>query len=140
MNSHINTKIHQSTSNEQPIALARKDQFHEARFKSNRNTLIGIVAAIALGGTIQGYDNDKKEDNTNGRTNTYIVQPGDTEWSLAEKIAPQTDPRKTIYEMDEIIPEDDLHQGHMIQPGDEVKYTSDGKVVSYEPVGSSASG
>ena len=116
------------------------------RHESDKHMAVGIavsVGLIALGAGGKGLVERMQAKEDSGEpaiTKTYTVQAGDTEWGLAERIAPNTDPRKTIYELDKIIPEDAAHQGHMIQPGDEIKYSADGKVIAYEPVGSSVSG
>ncbi len=46
---------------------------------------------------------------------TYLVQPGDSLWSIARKIEPHSDPRRLVYNLDS-----QLH-GARIYPGEKIK-------------------
>ena len=100
------------------------------RSRGTRNVLIATLAALAIGGGVQGLSNHNKGGPS--KTLTYEVRPGDTEWSLANKVSPNGDTRETVYNLDQKLPNDPAHADHLVQPGDTLTYTSDGKIVSYE--------
>ncbi len=59
-----------------------------------------------------------------GRTaprDTYVVEPGDTLWSIARRVAPGQDPRPVV---DGLIEANDLHGG--LQAGQELSVPAPG--------------
>ena len=46
---------------------------------------------------------------------TYVVQPGDTLWSIAERIAPDEDPRSVVDELRDARDSDVLYPGETIR-------------------------
>lgn len=49
----------------------------------------------------------------------YVVQPGDTLWSIAHKLEPQADPREVVDRLVELNGGAALHPGQRLRLGDE---------------------
>jgi hypothetical protein len=49
---------------------------------------------------------------------TYVVQPGDTLWSIAERMAPGDDPRHVVAELNELVGGVELDVGDRIPVGE----------------------
>lgn len=131
MKSETNTTTNRLTAS-QRIRAAREQKVQSAPESSHksRNIIIGTMATLAVVGA---FSNPfaSAERARKGPNLATEVQPGDTQWTIAERIAPNTDPRKTIYEMEEKTADDEAHAGAMVQPGDKVVYSSDGTVIDY---------
>lgn len=124
------TNIQQTAS--QRIRAAREFQAQNAPETSHkgRNIIIGTLATLAVAAAVNNPF-ASAERGSSGPTQITEVQPGDTQWTIAERIAPNTDPRKTIYDMEKKTADDEAHAGAMVQPGDKVVHTADGSVVDY---------
>ena len=75
-----------------PIRLTRR----------GRLAVVGLVAALAFAGvsvaqaTLGAFDASAGAESSTQSATTWVVQPGETLWSIAERIAPDTDPRETV--------------------------------------------
>jgi hypothetical protein len=131
MKSETNTTSNQLTASER-IRAAREQKFQDAPESrhTGRNIIIGTLATLAVAGAVNNPFASAERGNS-GPTQTTEVQPGDTQWTIAERIAPNSDPRETVYEMEQKTADDEAHAGAMVQPGDKVVHTADGTVVDY---------
>lgn len=62
--------------------------------------LIAVVAALTAVGAAHGGDPAQGSDDRRVVTvPTTVVAPGDTLWSIAQRVAPGTDPRRTVVQL-----------------------------------------
>ena len=55
------------------------------------------LATVTLGQAILGaFDAEAGSSTTTGAARTWVVQPGQTLWAIAEELDPNTDPRETV--------------------------------------------
>lgn len=85
-----------------------------------RRTLLAIMAlllvalALPLGGTGGHSHPAGSALAENGRPASYVVQPGDTLWSIAQRVAPGGDPRPLVAELASKIGSDRVVPGERI--------------------------
>ena len=131
---NINSKyMDTSKTASRRMADARADAAPRKESHLGRNVMVTAVGAGAL--FLASHNPLARGGDGPRRTLTTEVRPGNTEWSLATSIRPNSDPRATIEDLDKLIPNDSAHQNHNVQPGDTVTYTSDGKILSYKEAG-----
>jgi hypothetical protein len=61
--------------------------------------LLLVALALPLGGTGGHSHPAGSALAENGRPASYVVQPGDTLWSIAQRVAPGGDPRPLVAEL-----------------------------------------
>lgn len=111
--------------------------------KPNYNLRRGLVlggAVVALTGGVLKGSSDKHSAPVSGidadPALAYRIEAGDTEWKLAQQIAPNKDPREVVYDIDKVLPHDASHANHTLQPGDVIGYTASGQIKSYDEANS----
>ncbi len=93
-----------------------------------RRRLLSLAVALAVAGAVVvgvaffGAADVEADDGTGvfvGEPTTYVIQPGDTMWSIAETVAPGADPRPVVDRLVESNGSALLLVGHqLIIPGD----------------------
>jgi Tfp pilus assembly protein FimV len=71
-------------------------------------------AGAALGGDSLATPERHPPASATGRTVTYLVQPGDTLWSIAQRVAPERDPRAVVDALRDARDTDTLYPGEAI--------------------------
>lgn len=92
--------------------------------RARRRRLTGLVATALLALVVGAAANTLLRDGESARPmrplsavgdGVYVVQPGDTLWSVAERLAPSGDPRPLVAELRS------RHGGVDLQPGDRIE-------------------
>lgn len=80
--------------------------------------VLALVDLVATGST--GVSDPPTELEASGPIvdDVYVVQQGDTLWSIAERVAPGTDPRQIVAELRELVGSVDLDVGDRIPVGE----------------------
>ena len=109
-----------------------KHESGQPDYKLRRRIGAIALALIATAGTVSGFmvARKSKAEGLDGAQiyREYVVQPGDSEWSIADAAYPNDDPRKHIDEIEAQMPEDTDHIGRLIQPGDVIKLADKAKI------------
>jgi hypothetical protein len=95
-----------------------KPGFIEKAVQKNRKSIalaLGLAAIYGIGEVGQGIASSHK---AGGPDKTYLAKPYDTEWTIAEKAFPNSDPRPEVSKLDTQLPHDAVHANHTVQPGD----------------------
>lgn len=87
-----------------------------------RLVAIGAVALTGLG--VAGQIKEANAPDTRPRV-AYTVKPGDTLWGIAEKVEPDGDNRKTVYDLQGHVTPIDDKKDDFLQPGDIVDVPAD---------------
>ena len=87
-----------------PIVLPRRLPDRETRVRRRRLAVMVLVALTVLGclGLLrltQGHAVGTDHSPESISQAVYVVQPGDTYWSIAERLAPDKDPRPIVDEL-----------------------------------------
>jgi Tfp pilus assembly protein FimV len=77
--------------------------------------MFGRIILIVLVATFLGWSLLTRTVDGAGRAQVYVVQPGDTLWSIARQVAPGRDPRPVV---DGLIKANDVRGG--LQAGQEL--------------------
>jgi LysM repeat protein len=72
-----------------------------------------IALALPLGG-IGGHSHTIGSVPAENRTGTYVVQPGDSLWSIAERVDPTADPRPLVAKLAAQVGSDTVVPGERI--------------------------
>jgi hypothetical protein len=75
---------------------------------------LGIVLTAAHAGVAFGGSTTTPGRSPHPRVENIVVQPGDTLWSMARRIAPKADPRELVDEFAAQLGTSELHEGEMI--------------------------
>jgi hypothetical protein len=75
---------------------------------------LGIVLTAAHAGVALGGSTTTPGRSPHPHIERVVVQPGDTLWSLAERIAPGSDPRKKVDDFAKQLGTSELHAGEQI--------------------------
>ncbi len=102
-------------------------------YTRRRLTALG-AAGLAAFGIAKGVNLlESHPDSTNGVVREYIVQPGDTAWTIANRAFPDDagDAERMFGVRQEIksqLPMDEAHQDGMLQPGDHLVFDDEAKI------------
>ena len=75
---------------------------------------LGIVLTAAHAGVALGGSTTTPGRSPHSHVENVVVQPGDTLWSMAQRIAPKGDPRTLVDEFAAQLGTSELHVGEMI--------------------------
>lgn len=104
------------------IQPKKHTQAEIARKRYGRDVLAIVGVTVALVGIGFAGRNSNK---TPEKTKEYMVQRGDTEWGIAEKTWPNSDPRKHLAYIDSQLPNDTGIEGGQLQSGDKIQLPAD---------------
>jgi LysM repeat protein len=68
-------------------------------WRKTKLTIFAIATICILYLVISIYNNKELYASNNKKFHIYIVESGDTLWSIAKKTSPDEDPRKVVYEI-----------------------------------------
>jgi hypothetical protein len=75
---------------------------------------LGIVLTAAHAGVALGGSTTTPGRSPHPHVENVVVQPGDTLWSMAQRVAPNADPRRLVDEFAKQLGTSDLQVGDMI--------------------------
>ena len=73
---------------------------------------VAVVAAVVL--STQGVQADDGSAPVTGEPIRYVVQPGDSLWSIAEDLAPGADPRPVVHQLERRVGSASLQLGQVV--------------------------
>ena len=83
--------------------------------------MFGRIVLIVLVATFLGWSLLTRTVNGAGSAQVYVVQPGDTLWSIAHHVEPNADPRDVV---DHLV---ELNGSGALQPGQRLRLTETGR-------------
>jgi hypothetical protein len=85
---------------------------------TTRAVALGTGVLLAVGLIPNGSDSKASPDQKPVRAVT--VQPGQTEWQVANQLFPDLDTRIGVENIEKALPDDAAHAGTLLQPGDHI--------------------
>jgi LysM repeat protein len=96
------TTHHGARARRAPVARVSSQRVTRAQLRVRRTVAVLVLLSAVLAGVfVLGRSTANSATQVPGQHPAapvvYTVQPGDTLWSIATKVAPQTDPRTTVH-------------------------------------------
>jgi len=109
----------------QPLAAAPATRPASSVHLTHRGRLVLIIALVLVGFTLvslgraatEAIAADPSAPQSGVSTTEWVVQPGETLWSIAETVAPEADPRDTIARITALndLPESSVQAGQTLR-------------------------